>query len=266
MKTRKVRIKADIPAGLSSDRIVVTDKNYGDLYFDRIIEPSDTVSLDTAGAVPDADALNTVWHLLNNTRAFIQKSGFSGGDFSLSHETRRVAIDVENGVYMESMKFVKSLATPQPALAQVEKEPIKPVEWNDLYDLAQAAGTDSDVCDHDFSGKPITHYDVMITGAYSPFLLRLINLALQKFGNPPPAQAENSEPYIPEIIRRLADWERENGTLAAPTPPEYEAICQLLASASRYESPRQAFDKLNNTAAVDPANTVAPVDGKGNEK
>lgn len=231
---------------VGSDQFIERDYEW------RIIEPSDT------GAVPVGYKLVPIVP----TDAMEDAAFYA---FAIDNPGRfKNGTEVRNEIYREMIEAAP--ATPQPALAQVEKEPIKPVEWNDLYDLAQAAGTDSDVCDHDFSGKPITHYDVMITGAYSPFLLRLINLALQKFGNPPPAQAENSEPYIPEIIRRLADWERENGTLAAPTPPEYEAICQLLASASRYESPRQAFDKLNNTAAVDPANTVAPVDGKGNEK
>jgi len=75
---------------------------------------------------------------------------------------------------------------PMPAAAEAAPD----LTWKDIRDLAEAAATPADIVDHDCVGKPITHYDVMITGAYSPFVLRLVNLAVQKYSGIDTAQAD----------------------------------------------------------------------------
>lgn len=70
----------------------------------RILPAADRASEEYA-------TLNTVWEMLRDTRALIQKIGARGSDHLLPHEIRKVAVGVESGAYLEAMNFIKMLAT-----------------------------------------------------------------------------------------------------------------------------------------------------------
>ncbi len=99
----------------------------------------------------------------------------------------------------------------RPAEVSIIEQPAQPVnpvakevEWRDLYDLAKQAADAGSTCDYDLKGNPITHCDVMVAGPYSPFLLRLINLALKKF-TPPSNSARTPDQAIAGEIGWMAE-------------------------------------------------------------
>lgn len=89
--------------------------------------------------------------------------------------------------------FLKAIEQDAPVLAE-------PLNMDKLHALANEAF--GETVDHDFHGKPITNYDVLLMGAYGPAVYRLVNLAVKRFH--PPA-SPNTADQVDADTKRL-DW------------------------------------------------------------
>jgi hypothetical protein len=94
----------------------------------------------------------------------------------------------------------------QQLTAPDSSETPRTLDLDDLIRLMRQVTTRADICDHDLRGAPITHYDVLWTGAYRDCLIRLINAVHQESLS----QCREAQRWIP-VSERLPDDEPLRG-------------------------------------------------------
>lgn len=104
----------------------------------------------------------------------------------------------------------------------------------DLLRLArETLATDEDVCDYDFAGNKMTHYDIILIGAYAPMVERLVNAAVAE------ALGQKAAEILPEIHHArtsvFSDIKRVEDIIASW--PEWKKHVKVTKHSDRYVTP-----------------------------